>query len=220
MLQYPLGRGGRSPAWRHRRMADPTPSAPISTSPVIVLPPVSVSTTPSGVVSAPAASLIRSTDSMPTASRRAPCTTGRSATCVCVSGGAPRSRNSKRRSRRPSRRRTSPLAGAELRAAISRAMPSSCNAAIAFGARASAKPSSRGVAARSTMRISQPARRSASPAARPPIPAPTMRAVRGPAMGPADCYRDRRLPSQGKGVPIAGREGRRSRGPQAGHGFA
>src|SRR5258708_11364611 len=154
---------------------EPTPSAPTSTRPSIRRPSASRRLTPSGVMSYPAAGLPSASASAPTASRRLPCTTVRSATTECsvlVSveklmrfNGVPSPRLiSRDRAVKPSR-----ITGS--------ATPSSRRAATAFGASASAKPSSRGLLARSKIRTSQPLRRSARAAASPPMPAPITSAV-------------------------------------------
>ena len=81
----------------------------------------------------------------------------------------------------PSIRRASPRVGAIPRASTTLATPSSRSAAIAFGATSNAKPSSRTDDARSNTPTRQPALRREMAAARPPMPAPTMRAFAGHA---------------------------------------
>src|SRR5687768_1852846 len=80
----------------------------------------------------------------------------------------------------PSTRRNSKVWTAAPACMTASARPISLGAFSALGASASAKPSSRGLSARSSTRTSQPARRRAMAAARPPIPAPTTRALRLP----------------------------------------
>ena len=172
----PLSRGGGSPGRSARRIADPRPSAPISTSPRSRRPSARVSSTPSPSSSNPVPSLASARSSAGVASSRPPWTVWRSA--ISAGAGASSVATSRRFSGRPSSRRSSTVCVRCASASMRPATPSARSAATAFGARLSAKPSSRGAAARSKMRVRHPTRRSATPAARPPMPAPTISAVR------------------------------------------
>src|SRR6187549_1251882 len=131
----------------------------------------------------PTTSLEQVSDCSPTVFSRVPCSAARNAMTPAPPGGALNLLIS-----RPSARRTSKRVAATPAATTARDRPSSSNAAIAFGASASAKPSSLGLAARSWIRTCHPARWSATPAARPPIPAPTMSAsgIYAPSSRPPD----------------------------------
>ncbi len=172
----PLDRGGASDGCSARLITEPMPSAPMRTSPSADSPFARCRRTRLASAVNPTASEFEATASKPAASSSAPCKAGRSA---IGPPSASRSGNTPPLRTVPSIRRTSTRmrTGANARASTTAARPSSRSAAMALGASPTPKPSSRGDSARSKMRTSQPARRSATPADRPPIPAPTMSAT-------------------------------------------
>ena len=154
------------------------PSAPISRSPSAGACSANRSKTRSPLAENPVASCPVATES-PTVSSSAPCSAGRSA----ITNRPPRADTSGTSARfrtRPSIRRISNRArvGANPRAMTVSATPSAASAAMALGASPRPKPSSRGDVVRSKMRTVQPDCRRAMPADNPPMPAPTISAVR------------------------------------------
>ena len=173
----PLERGGGSNGWSARRTADPMPSAPISRSPSVVSPDSVQIATRSPSAANSVTLLPKVIASKPTDSSNAPWSAGRNATTIgppSTSAGG----TSARFTTVPSMRRSSPLVGVKPRARTTSATRSRRSAAMAFGETPSPKPSSCGVGVRSNRRTFQPACRRAIAAASPPIPAPTIRAVR------------------------------------------